>query len=372
MSGKKEKLNKRSGVLICGAYGMSNAGDEAILQALVAQVRSIDADMPITVLSRTPEQTAERHGVESLHMFDLRGFLRVMRRSALYINGGGSLIQDVTSTRSLWYYLYTIFAAKRRGCKVLMYGCGIGPVSRAFNRRLTGLVLDRYVDAITLREENSLQELESFGVKRPEIEVASDPALTLSGATDAEVEAKMRALGLDPAEDYVCFCLRNWEGFKGKAECFAKAADYVYEKRGLRPLFLAVNLKSDGSAASEAAGYMKAPYVIVAEPMSTDMTVGFISRMRAVVSIRLHGLIFAASQGVPVAGVVYDPKVSAFLDYIGESNYVQLSELDEAGLCAMIDRALDSDRAELAANVQRLRDIESRNVRAAKRLLGKG
>ena len=369
MGGTNRKKDERSGVLICGAYGMSNAGDEAILQALVAEMRAIDPDMPICVLSRTPKQTAERHGVESLHMFDLRGFLRVMRRSKLYINGGGSLIQDVTSTRSLWYYLYTIAAAKHRGCRVLMYGCGIGPVKRGFNRWLTGRVLNRYVDAITLREENSLQELRLFGVTKPGIEVASDPALTLRGATAPEVEARMQALGLDPAAEYVCFCLRSWEGFHEKAECFARAADYVYEKYGMTPLFLAVNLRSDGAAAQEASKLMRSPHVIVAEPMSTDMTVGFISRMRAVVSIRLHGLIFAASQAVPVAGVVYDPKVSAFLDYIGESNYAQLSELTEEGLDAMIDRALTGDREALSRRVEYLRQIEGRNLQWAKRLL---
>lgn len=43
---------------------------------------------------------------------------------------GGSLMQDVTSTRSIWYYCYTLYAAKKRGCKVMMYGCGIGPINR--------------------------------------------------------------------------------------------------------------------------------------------------------------------------------------------------------------------------------------------------
>ena len=47
-----EKKRKRCGVLICGAYGMRNTGDEAVLDAILAEVREIDPDMPITVLSR--------------------------------------------------------------------------------------------------------------------------------------------------------------------------------------------------------------------------------------------------------------------------------------------------------------------------------
>ncbi len=371
MAKRGEKENKRSGVLICGAYGMSNAGDEAILEAVVSEMRSIDPDMPITVLSRTPEITAKRHGVNSLHMFDLFGFLRVMKSCRLYINGGGSLIQDVTSSRSLWYYLYTLAAAKHRGCRVLMYGCGIGPVSRGFNRALTARVINRYVDAITLREENSLAELQDFGVTKPETVVASDPALTLSGAEPELVDAKMRELGLDPEGEYICFCLRDWPGFSERARCFARAADYAYENYGLTPLFLSVNLRSDGAAGEAAAEFMSSPHFVLSEPMPTALTVGIISRMRALVSIRLHGLIFAASQAVPIAGVSYDPKVSAFLDYIGQKNYVPLEDLTEESLKALIDKALHIDKAELCAAAQQLKSVESRNTRAARRLLEK-
>lgn len=369
MADRTEKENKRSGVLICGAYGMSNAGDEAILEAVVSQLRSIDPDMPITVLSRTPAATGRKHGVNSLHMFDLFGFLRVMRRCRLYINGGGSLIQDVTSSRSLWYYLYTIAAAKHRGCRVLMYGCGIGPVHRRFNRKLTGWVINRCVDAITLREKNSLAELADFRVTKPETVVASDPALTLSGAPPAEVDGKMRSLGLDPGGKYICFCLRHWPGFAERAECFAAAADYAYRKYGLTPLFLSVNLRSDGAASQTAARFMSAPHFVLEEPMPTALTVGIIARMRAVVSIRLHGLIFAASQAVPTAGVSYDPKVSSFLDYIGRENYVPLEDLTPDNLKQLIDNALREDRAALRTAAEQLRAVESRNTDAVRRLL---
>ncbi|MCL2031440.1 MAG: polysaccharide pyruvyl transferase family protein, partial [Oscillospiraceae bacterium] len=106
----KDKHGKapRRGVLICGAYGHGNAGDDAILEAIVQEMREIDAEMPIWVLSRTPRETQARFGIGSVHIFNVFGFLRIMRRTRLYISGGGSLIQDVTSRRSLWYYLASI------------------------------------------------------------------------------------------------------------------------------------------------------------------------------------------------------------------------------------------------------------------------
>ena len=101
------------GVVLCGAYGYGNAGDEAILEAIVAELRSIDPQMPIRVLTRRPRDTEKRLGVKAYYTFNIPAFCCAALRSSLYLNGGGSLIQDVTSRRSLWFYLLTIF--ERRG-----------------------------------------------------------------------------------------------------------------------------------------------------------------------------------------------------------------------------------------------------------------
>lgn len=366
---KKEAGISRRGVLICGAYGHGNAGDEAILEAIIAEMRGIDPLMPLTVLSRRPDETGARFGVSALHTFDFFGFLRVMRRTKLYINGGGSLIQDVTSRRSLWYYLFTIAAAKILGNRVLMYGCGIGPVSRFYNRRLVRSVLNRYVDIITLREPNSLEELRDFGVIRPEVILSSDPALSLPAAEPEAVSAAMSALGLDPNGRYACFALRRWQGFNERAGEFSAAARYVYGKYGLTPLFLSINHRNDGDASELAAATLRdIPYHILRDPMETSLAIGLLSRMALVISMRLHGLIFAARAGTPAVGISYDPKVSAFLDYMGNELYVSLEDVEAGGLCSLIDSALTRDFD--FERRQQLIGRERLNVEAARRLLG--
>ena len=74
------------------------------------------------VLSRTPDDTRLTYRVNSIYTFAFPRFLWRMRKTHLYINGGGSLMQDVTSTRSLWYYCYTLRAAKKRGCNKIALG----------------------------------------------------------------------------------------------------------------------------------------------------------------------------------------------------------------------------------------------------------
>ena len=363
----------RDGVVICGAYGRGNAGDDAILEAILQEIRSIDPDMPITVLTKDPKATRLTYRVRTAGRMDVGTWKKAMRHAGLYINGGGSLIQDVTSRRSLWFYLHNIQAAHKAGCKVQMYGCGIGPVLREQHRKLAAKVLNASVDVITLREPDSLKELQSMGVTKPEILLTADPALTLPAASEDEIDSVLLRAGIPPHGKYLCFALRNWKGFEDKAPLFAQAAKYAYETYSLTPVFAAVEKHLDPVAGRLAAAGLDIPHYFLDDAGSAGTIIGALSRMQAVVSMRLHALIFAAGQGIPLAGVVYDPKVSAFLRYIGQENFLDLDALTADALKAMIDRMVSSPISpeEQATAVQKLRQIEQVNVDTARRLLGK-
>ena len=361
----------RDGVVICGAYGRGNAGDDAILEAILQEMALIDPDMPATVLSKEPKSTRLAYRVRSVSRTNMFAWHSAMRHAKLYINGGGSLIQDVTSRRSLWFYLLNIAVAKRCGCKVQMYGCGIGPVTRENHRRLAARVLNRYVDVITLREPDSREELRAMGVTKPEILLTADPALTLRKAEDDQIDSVLLRAGIPPQGRYLCFALRQWRGFEEKAPLFGAAARYAYKTYGLIPVFTAVEKQLDPAAARLAAQGLDIPHYFLDDAGGAGTIIGALSRMEAVVSMRLHALIFAAGQGIPLAGVVYDPKVSAFLRYTGQDNFTNLEDLTEAALRAMIDRAVgQAGHPETqAAAVERLQAMEGGNVAVARRLL---
>ena len=361
----------RDGVVICGAYGRGNAGDDAILEAILQEMRSIDPDMPVLVLSKDPKSTRLAYRVQAVHRSNFPAWLRAMRRAKLYINGGGSLIQDVTSRRSLWFYLHNISAAKKAGCRVQMYGCGIGPVTRENHRRLAARVLNANVDVITLREPDSREELRLMGVTKPEILLTADPALTLRRASDDEIDSVMLRAGIPPHGKYICFALRQWKGFEEKAPLFGAAAQYAYDTYGLTPVFTAVEKHLDPVAHRLAAKSLTTPHYFLDDAGGAGTIIGSLSRMEVVVSMRLHALIFAAGQGIPLAGVVYDPKVSAFLKYIGQELFVDLDALTEESLRHMIDQAVGQSRRpeDQAAAVRRLQELEQQNVAVARRLL---
>lgn len=366
-----EKEGKRNGVIISGAYGMGNAGDDAILEAIVGELRKLDPFIPITALSRNPKETRRRFGVESVYMFDFSAFRRVMKGTKLYISGGGSLIQNVTSRRSLWYYLHTINTAKQFGNAVMMYGCGIGPIVDRRDEKRLREVLNKSVDVITLREEYSKKELKTLGVSAPKILVSSDPAITLPAASDDRVDEVLSKHGLDPGGQYVCFSVRGWTGLELKTQAFAAAADFAAEDLGMKPVFMLINSKEDDFATASVRNAMKNESVLIEELEDSSMTIGVMSRMRAVISMRLHGLIFAASKGVPLIGVSYDPKVTAFLDSVGEELCIPLEDVSEERLCSMLSKAVDSysDKRRRQQTVKRLIEAEKQNIEWARKLL---
>jgi polysaccharide pyruvyl transferase CsaB len=362
---------RRDTVAVCGAYGRGNAGDEAILRSILQEIRELDPDVPVCVVSRNPAETKLTHRVQAIHTFHLPAFARLSRRSRLYLNGGGSLIQDVTSRRSLWFYLFTLWQAHRQKVPVVMYGCGIGPVRYRADRQLAGKVISKNVDVITLRETDSLRELESLGVSGPEIIPAADPSLTLNPHDEAAAEGIARAAGLDPAGKYAAFLLRPWPGFEEKAPAFAEAADRLSREDGLTVVFLTVDRGKDLPAARQVQKLMKEPSLLPEGKFSGEELADLLRFMSVAVSMRLHGLIFAAGRGTPLVGVVYDPKVRAFLRYIGQDLALDLDAVTADSLVAAAREARKSASPEAQqAAVARLQTLEMENRKVLRRYLG--
>ena len=154
-------------ILMSGYYGFDNSGDDAILKAIIKDIRAMDDSVDIVVLSKDPAKTKSMYNVKAVDRFNLREVI-MPQRIPHYINGGGSLLQDITSTRSLLYYLALMMLAKLFRKPVMVYANGIGPIKRKFNRYLTRLILNR-VDLITLRDEDSREYLRKMKVENANI-----------------------------------------------------------------------------------------------------------------------------------------------------------------------------------------------------------
>lgn len=364
---------KRDGITLCGAYGYSNVGDDGILAAILNHIRELDPTMPVRVMTRKPRQTACQFRVETLYTLNPFALTRAFRRSELYINGGGNLMQDATSSRSLWFYLFTLWWAKVCRAKVLMFACGIGPIDRPFNKRLAARVMSKHVDAITCREPDTVQEMDTLNISISKTLLTADPALILSPAPDDTIDSAMLSMGLEPHGKYIGVALREWQGFHESEAAFASMLDVAYETYGLTPVLLPFEYNHDTAAAKSVSRLLKSPHILCERAHAPEELIGILSRMRVVVGMRLHALIFAAGQGVPLIGVSYDNKAKAFLSYLGQDLCCSLKDVTPERLRGLLDECMsrgDNPVGRLAA-VARLRDMEKGNMQVLREMLGK-
>lgn len=271
---------------------------------MLAELRARRLDAQLTVLSADPAGTRALHDVEAWPRGPAAVW-RALRHARLLISGGGSLIQDVTSARSAVYYLGVIAAASARRVPTAVIGQGIGPIRRPWVRALTRWAFNR-TQAISLRDAQSAQTLAALGVTRP-VHQGADLAVLMAPPPPARVGEVLRRLGLDTAAARLGIAVRPWPGLDpstvgGEIRRFAelrKAVVVVFPFDRVRDRAVSE------AVASAAGGHL-------VEAASPQDLLGLIGAMDLVVGVRLHALVFAASQGVPALGVSYDPKVSAF------------------------------------------------------------
>ena len=275
-------------LLVSGYYGFGNLGDEALLAGLLSGLPGAQ----VTVLSGQPDATRALHNVGAVHR--LTGLGALVTHDAL-LSGGGGLLQDKTSSRSLRYYLGVISLAKRLGKRVVVYGQSVGPLSpageRGVARALKGV-------PVAVRDKPSQTLLARLDISA---ELVADAALALPAPLAR------------PAENApVLFVPRG--GFREVTAAFAALAQRL-EAEGVPLAGLALQPNEDERPLDD---------LVRAAPSLQKLTVRTpgealetVSGSRYVVSARLHGLIFAARAGRPASGVAYDPKVAAFCDEAG-------------------------------------------------------
>lgn len=345
--------------VMLGYYGYGNSGDDALLGAIINDIKEIDKSFSPIVLSHNTEITQKAYGVECADRFNINQVVSAFKRSKALILGGGSLIQDVTSTKSLLYYLWCIKLAKKYGLKVMLYANGIGPIVKDNNKKRAAQILDT-VDVITLRDEESAQFLKELGVTKPQIMVTADPAFSFVG----ESEDISKSLGING--DYVCMSVRNWAESDTKVIAgIAQMADYICQKYSVTPVFVPMQFEKDLNPSKIIASKMTTDAVVIHKKLSVKQIVSLIKYSKAVVSVRLHMLIFGAASGVPSVGIEYDPKIRGFQNHIGMPYVISVKDIQDGTYKEVIDTFMENLDASKQLLEQKLPEIKAKSKQNA-------
>ena len=287
-------------VLLCGYYGEHNLGDDALLQVLLQDlpahlqpwITANDSNV-IKALAPKAQFINRRSLLETIWaVFQVQGL----------ILGGGSLLQDSTSFKSLIYYLIVIVIAQQRGVPVVLWGQGLGPFRHRFSRWMVRRVL-RLVQAISWRDPDSFQLAEQWCLPSPML-MAPDPVWQLPSRNWEGGHAVV--LCWRPTSMLDRF---GWQHLLQALEIIIRDIDapvhwLAFHQRQDEQLFLQLDrqglISSSLRSRSQSFTIDSIPEVVNQFAMA-----------RLVLPMRLHALILAQLTGSPTVALSYDPKVTS-------------------------------------------------------------
>lgn len=285
--------------LLSGYYGKGNGGDEALLATLL---QMLPPHVTPVVLSGNPEETRDRYGVESYNRMAFSPVMQALRSCDAFIWGGGSLIQDVTSTISPFYYGGLMALAQKMGLKTVAWGQGIGPLKRPQTRWLARQTFAACTK-ISVRDRASAALLSDWQI--PCI-LAPDPVWAL--------EAKPVPGLWDLPAPRVAVTLRSHPQLTETRLANLTRALVDFQKATQTFILLLPFQKSEDLNIAEAIQpqlkdvsqimCLEDPQLLKGVYRGVEMTIG----------MRLHSLIMAAAEGCRCFALSYDPKVNRLME----------------------------------------------------------
>ena len=163
--------------LLIGYYGFQNAGDELLLKKSLSIIKDCAPNSKIRVLYNLNniECSNKRYLSEVflVNRFSIWQIICSIFWANTVVFGGGGILQDKTSFKSLVYYLGILFFSRLFNKNIVLLAQGLGPFNHTLSRSLM-----RYlkIDYISLRDKNSLAIWNKLGCKAKKVVLASDLA----------------------------------------------------------------------------------------------------------------------------------------------------------------------------------------------------
>lgn len=346
-------------VVVCGNYGATNLGDEAILDGILSIVNEAfiksnsKKELLLTVLSANPESTAMSHKVNAEFLFPagVRSFFRgifggtigrtidAIRGADLFILGGGGLFTDEKKMAIVIWSLQARIA-RMFGVPVFCMGQSVGPLKTSFGRDMTKNV---YMNArgATVRDKKSVDLLAELGVKK--VTELADPVFALG---DEHLESR----GTDSPEKLAVFSVRPWKNAEADTfyETLAAFIVWLWREHGVKSVLVPfqiikdndleclntildrierISSLKDGGKANQNKPEIKEKYAnefaeIYEYSSDYNKVIELMSRADFVCGMRLHSLIFSSLAGCPFIGISYSSKVRESAKKLGMEGFV--------------------------------------------------
>lgn len=334
-------------ITVSGYYGFGNLGDETLLDTIGKNAAREIPGVKIAALTKNGSRDEPKTGLRCVRRMDFLRAAALIKSSRALVFGGGSLLQDRTSSRSLGYYLWVLRTAQLAGTKTYIYANGIGPLTSERNRAKTARILAG-ADVISVRDSESKRELEEMfeqiGVKK-DVYFTADPTFLAGsrvnnghdgdGARGNYIVVSLRPVDTSSSANIEKLSDSDENTLSGTLNAVARAAkkyDYaVYAVPMQLPHDRVITEKLVSGLKEK--GIDAEMYI----PETAEKLKRLLGGASLVVGMRLHSVIFASSEAVPVIALEYDKKLGSFMHDLGQAHSIKL----EGEFADALERAID-------------------------------
>lgn len=368
-------------ILVAGYYGFDNGGDELILFSLLDELKRLNSRIEISVLFRNPSKTGRNYRVKAINRWNLISIALAILRTDLFVFGGGGLLQDLTSSWSIYYYLGLILLAKLFFKKVFLISQGVGPIRRRISRKVTGIVLG-FVDLITVRDELSKFELGKLN-GNISVSIALDPVFNLDRFAFGKGAAIYLPTPLfegrgSPSNEQpaIGVCLQGFGKDEKFRETIRKICDELVRKIESKIIFIPFHKLEDLKISKDIIADRTSDYQLFLWQDIEDLF-EFYNKIDFILGMRLHSIILACLFGKPFVAIslpkthpLYDPKVEGFLELLGyEVIDMTVPPAEIVGKVHEIWTNRQKFLEELTPRIAKLRESSRENIEMVQRLL---
>jgi polysaccharide pyruvyl transferase WcaK-like protein len=414
-------------ILIIEAYSAANIGSGALVENSIRLLRKNFPGADIDVLAQTPESIhkltgAPCHyelislplgqprmkqvlwlGITSLWMFvhvlavllkrigiavpiTLYTFnprtltaVRKVREADMVVSVGAERIND-NFYKAIIFSLYMLWMVQTYGKFLVLFPQTIGPFHFKLTRFLSARVLSG-CDLVFLRDQKSYDIIKAIGVNGPDIINTCDVAV-LQPAIDASSAKSLLSEAGVPVDErpLVGMSVMQWSyvkaqggsGYKEYTRAIAATADEFIASKGVRVLFIATNIRTEGcreddvAAAQDIMALMqhREGATILDRVYTPSQLKGIMGLLELCLVTRMHACIFSTGIFTPTASINYQFKLKEYMTLMGLGDYtVDIDVVTTEQLLALMERAWQ-DRAKNREVLRRVITDWSANLEA--------
>ena len=343
-------------IIISGAYGNRNLGDELILVSLLKMIKEYIPNSEIMIFSFNPLHTMEYYKVSSYSQWPeflkinyfkvfwkpifwkhLYQIVKIIKNCDIFLLGGGGLFEH--EYPGVFFWTSKVLIAQLFKKPTIIYAVGVEPI---WNKKILSKLLLKFIfrkaRVILVRDRISKENLLKLGIPFNKIGIVGDPVFFLRSEFLRYKRANHRTACLS-----ICFSIRPIQYPWRDGTCYlsdrqkqlnrsiAEILDKLIDEFNAHVYLLPMNIEDDRvileNIYKTIQTYQK---VTLLEKISLEKLWELFCNFNLVISMRLHPLIIASILKIPFIGIISHPKILKFLVEINQPSLgISYKELDK-------------------------------------------